>query len=350
VVGLGLGGNAAGTALVAALGTRVDRRVGLIITALMAGLGLVALSLARDTVELALAALFGMVNGMGRDRGPAQTLDQSLLTTAAQGSDHARLFTRYALVQDVTGGIGSLAAATPALFPGLPAVTVIRWTLAALGGLSVIPALLYLALPSDDLRARPDTRAGPPDPEVRRRVLRLASLFALDSLGGGFLAGSVLTFWFFKRFDVGGEILGPVFFAARGFNAASYLVAAWLANRIGLLRTMVFTHIPSSFLLLALPFVERPWLAILLFLARECLVQMDVPTRAAYVTTVTRPEERTFALGVTGLSRNLGWAAGPTLAGFTATAWGLGAPLFAGAGLKIVYDLALYRSFRATES
>jgi len=123
-------------------------------------------------------------------------------------------------------------------------------------------------------------------------------------------------------------------------------VAEALARRLGLIRTMVFTHLPSSALLLALPFVAAPWLAIALFLARESLVQMDVPARQSYVAAVSTPGERTFALGVTSLARNVGWATGPGLAGAAIATLGLSAPLWAGAGLKMVYDVALYASYR----
>jgi predicted MFS family arabinose efflux permease len=150
-------------------------------------------------------------------------------------------------------------------------------------------------------------------------------LFALDSLGGGLLAGSIVTYWFFRRFGLSGDVLGPVFFVARGLNAWSYLGAELLARRVGLLRGP---------------------LAIALFLAREALVQMDVPARQSYLAAVTEPGERTFALGITGLVRNVGWACGPPLAGWAMSAFGLGAPLVLGAGLKVVYDLALYASYR----
>lgn len=182
--------------------------------------------------------------------------------------------------------------------------------------------------------------------ETRRRVAGLTGLFTLDSLGGGFLAGSILTYWFFRRFGLTGESLGPLFFAGRVLNALSYGWAAALSRRIGLVRTMVFTHLPSSLVLLGLPLAPTAALAAALFLARESLVQMDVPTRQAYVAAITRPGERTPALGLTALARNVGWAVGPALAGLATAAFGLPAPLVAGAGLKVVYDVALFASFR----
>jgi predicted MFS family arabinose efflux permease len=181
----------------------------------------------------------------------------------------------------------------------------------------------------------------------KKIVFRLAGLFALDSLGGGFLTNTLLAYWFFRRFGVGEEWLGPLFFAAGLANAGSHLGAAWLAGRIGLVNTMVFTHIPANLLLLAVPWVPDFGWAAALFLARECLVRMDVPTRQSYTLALVGPAERTFASGVTNLTRNVSWAAAPSLAGhLMQSAATLSAPLFVGSGLKIVYDLILFAAFR----
>ena len=346
IVGLGLAGNAVGTTVVAFAGGRFSQRTGLITASILTAAGAAALALTETPVGLGVAAFLGMVNGMGKDRGPAQTLDQSLLADAGSAESRAALFTRYTFVQDALGGVGTLAAAVPDLLGSGSSLAAYRWTFAAIGVLSLAPAVLYSALP----RTRPGGGdLGPPPPireATRRKVAGLTALFALDSLGGGFLAGSILSYWFFQRFGFSGEVLGPLFFAARVLNALSYFAAQALARRLGLIRTMVFTHLPSSLLLLVLPWTGSPWIAMGAFLLREALVQMDVPTRQAYVAAVTAPGERTFALGVTGLARNVGWAVGPGLAGLAIGALGLGAPLVAGAALKIVYDVALYRSCR----
>jgi len=348
IVALGLAGNAAGTALVALRGDRLGRVRALVLVSALSAAGLAGLASATGPAVLGVAALLGMVNGMGRDRGPAQAMDQSLLADTVESGGHTAAFTRYTFAQDVMGGLGSLAAAVPAVLQahfGIAEVAGYRWTFLGAAALSLAPIALYARVRDPAVVPTPDT-APRLRPESRRRIRGLVALFALDSVGGGLLAGSILSYWFFRRYGLGGEALGPVFFAARALNAASYFAAAALARRLGLVRTMVFTHLPSSVVLLALPFVAAPWLAIALFLVRESLVQMDVPARQAYVTAVTVPGERTFALGVTSLARNLGWATGPALAGAAMTVLGLGAPLFAGAGLKIVYDVALYASYR----
>ena len=326
----------------AAYGDRLGRRRALVLASALSAGGLAVVAVATRPAVLAVAALLGMVNGMGRDRGPAQTIDQSLLAGLAA-------FTRYTFVQDVLGALGSLAAAIPAVLAirfGLAAAPAYRWTFCGAALLSLVPIGLYARVTERAAPAPRPVGGALLGPDSRRRVAGLVGLFALDSLGGGFLAGSILSYWFFRRYGLGGEALGPVFFAARGLNAVSYFAAEALARRFGLIRTMVFTHLPSSALLLAIPFVGAPWLAIALFLARESLVQMDVPARQSYVAAVTAPGERTFALGVTSLARNAGWATGPGVAGAAIATLGLSAPLWAGAGLKMVYDVALYVSYR----
>jgi len=349
VVALGLAGNAAGTALVATYGDGLGRRRALLLVSALSTVGLAVVAVAARPAVLGVAACLGMVNGMGRDRGPAQTVDQSVLAGLVEATARTVVFTRYTFVQDVSGALGSLAAAIPAVLAthfGLAAVPAYRWTFCGAALLSLAPIALYSRVTEPAPPALQPAGGPGLGPDSRRRVAGLAGLFALDSLGGGFLAGSILSYWFFRRYGLGGEALGPVFFTARVLNAVSYIAAEALARRFGLIRTMVFTHLPSSVLLLALPFVAAPWLAIALFLARESLVQMDVPARQSYVAAVTAPGERTFALGVTSLARNAGWATGPGFAGAAIATLGLSAPLWAGAGLKMVYDVALYVSYR----
>jgi len=183
-------------------------------------------------------------------------------------------------------------------------------------------------------------------PETKRVLWRLGSLFALDSLGGGFLTATLLSLFFFQRFGVNEALLGPLFFCARVLNALSHLAAAWLARRIGLVATMVFTHIPSSLLLLTVSFAPTFPIAATLFLLREGLVEMDVPTRQSYVMAVVRPEERTFASGVTQLVRTGAWAVAPAFAGVMMEGVSMATPLVAGAATKIAYDLLLWSAFR----
>jgi len=346
VLGLGLTGNACGTALLAARGDRMGTRPVLVAASLLSAAGLGVMAATGHPALLGGAALLGMVNSMGRDRGVAQAVDQTLLADWGGDAARTRLFTRYTIVQDLLGALGSLAAAAPAALIAALALTPLaadRWVLRAAGAVSLVAAALYLRVPTGRSRQQAPVSLAPAS---RRRLKGLAALFALDSLGGGLIAGSVLSYWFFRRFGLDGGALGPVFFAARMLNALSYVAAEHLARRIGLVRTMVFTHLPSSLLLLALPFMPTPGGAIALFLLREALVQMDVPARQSYVAAVTLPGERAYAFGVTGVVRNVGWAFGPPLAGLAIGTYGLGAPLVIGAGLKALYDLALFAGYR----
>jgi predicted MFS family arabinose efflux permease len=186
----------------------------------------------------------------------------------------------------------------------------------------------------------------PVDPRSKRVISRLALLFGLDSIGGGFLNSALISYWFFRQYGLSEADLALLFFAARVLNALSHVVAAWLARHIGLLNTMVWTHLPSSVFLIAAPAAPTAAMAGALFLAREALVEMDVPTRQSYVMAVVKPEERTFASGVTNVTRNVAWAVGPTFAGLVMQHVALAGPLVIGGTLKIAYDLLLYRAFR----
>lgn len=160
------------------------------------------------------------------------------------------------------------------------------------------------------------------------------------------MSDALLAYWFFLRFGVRESSLGPLFFVGHLLNSASYPVAAWLARRIGLLNTMVFTHIPSSLFLMAVPFAPTFGLAVLFFFARETLVEMDVPTRQSYVVGVVQPEERTFSSGITNLTRSVARSISPSFAGYLMQHLALSTPLFIGGAIKIVYDLSLYVAFR----
>jgi predicted MFS family arabinose efflux permease len=214
--------------------------------------------------------------------------------------------------------------------------------------LNLLSGAFYLLMsPQVELTHATTSRVVRPiSPQTKGIVMKLAGLFSLDSLGGGFLTDALVSYWFFRRFGIPEQSLGILFFAVHLLNAGSHLGAAWLAKRFGLLNTMVFTHLPSSVFLIAVPFMPSFKLAILLFLLREALADMDVPTRQSYVAAVVRSEERTFSSGITNLTRNVGWAVGSSLAGVFMQGIAFSAPLVAAGGLKIGYDVLLYCSFR----
>jgi MFS family permease len=348
IVSLGLAGAAAGTFLVTFLGDRLGHRRMLLAIALLSAAGGAALTLGAHPLILGGAALIGMVNGMGRDRGAALVVEQALLPATVDEGERTMTFARYNVLQDIGHALGGLAASLPAVLEqgGFAAGPVaMRWTVAAYAALSLAPAAAYLRLSAAGA-TQSAQRGIRVSPESRRILWRISSLFALDSLAGGFLTTALLSFFFYQRFGVGLETIGPLFFAARTANALSHLGAAWLARRIGLVNTMVFTHIPSSLLLVSVAYAPSFPVAAVLFLLREGLVEMDVPTRQSYVMAVVGPAERTVASGVTHLVRMGAWAVAPAFAGVMMQDVSLMLPLLIGAGMKIAYDLLLWRAFR----
>jgi hypothetical protein len=301
---------------------------------------------------MVVIAFVGMLNGMGSDRSPAFALEQATLPGLVPDVKRTWALAWYSVVLDASGAVGALAA-------GIPIVAQRRWGMdlgysyrllfIAYVGVSVFTALLYLLL-SLEVEVR---KAGLPlqtrsaiSPETRSTVRRLSALFSIDAFGGGFLTDALVSYWFFRRFGIAESQLALLFFTVHVLNALSHLGAAWLAKRIGLIKTMVFTHLPSSVFLIAAAFMPSPRWAILLFLLRESLVEMDVPTRQSYVAAVVKPEERTFAAGVTNLVRNGAWAAASAVAGVFMQQVAFAAPLLLGGGLKIIYDGLLWRAFR----
>lgn len=348
LISAGLAGNAAATLLVSFYADRLGRRRILFALGLLNVCGGIALvTLENMPGVLIFAAFFGMVNGLGRDRGPAYALEQALLPDLTTAQRRTLSIAWYSLLLDVGLALGSLLASFPFARSHYSTLGAFRGLWIIYVGLLLLSMFLYLLLSARVERAdAPRIFSQRVPPETRSRVYKLAALTGMDSFGGGFLTGALISYWFFRRFDLGLEWIGPLFFAARIANAVSHLVAAWLARRIGLLNTMVFTHIPSSLFLIAVPFAPSPEWAAALFLAREALVEMDVPTRQSYILAVVPPDARAFSSGITTFTRNVAYATAPALAGAAMSGLTLGAPLLAGGGVKIAYDLLLFFSFR----
>ncbi|HXE74944.1 MAG TPA: MFS transporter [Candidatus Xenobia bacterium] len=350
VVAVGLAGSAAATLLVALAAERLGRRTTLLLLAMLSVAGGVALVLASEFTAFLLAAFFGMLNGMGRDRGGAVALEQAMVPETVPAERRTWALAWYNLLLDAGGALGGLAGSLPYFLRqgyGLDVLESYRWTFGFYTVLMLAGAVFYFGLTERVETHAAAAAPAPVSPAAKRIVYRLAAIFTLDSIGGGFLTNTLLAYWFFKRFGVGEEWLGPLFFAAGLANAGGHLAAAWIAGHIGLVNTMVFTHIPASVLLIAVAFVPSFGWAAVLFLMRELLARMDVPTRQSYTLALVAPAERTFASGVTNLTRNISWAAAPPFAGWLMqSAATLSAPLFLGSGLKIVYDLLLFFSFR----
>jgi predicted MFS family arabinose efflux permease len=289
-----------------------------------------------------------MLNAMGRDRGAAATLEQAALPSTVPPERRTLAFAGYTALQDAGHAAGSLAAGLAGAlvsFAGLSTLAAMRAAMALHPALLVATLPLYLRLSP---AIEPASRSTPVrlSAASRRIVVRICALFAVDGLGGGFLVGSLLSYFFFERFGASASTVAALFFAARLANLASHFAAAWLATRIGLVNTMVFTHVPSSLLLVAVAFAGDFATAAVLFLAREALVEMDVPTRQSYVVAIVGPEERTVAAGAANVVRLASWAVAPLAAGWAMSHLSLAAPLVIGAAIKIAYDVLLYLAFR----
>jgi MFS family permease len=351
VVAVGLLGSALATIGVTTKADRAGRRRTLVALSLLGSIGALALAFTPAVPVLLAIAFVGMLNGTGTDRSAAFSLEQAIIPGLVSDASRTWGLAWYNVVLDAAGSLGALAAALPLLLQrwlALPLLVSYRMVFLGCAFLGAVGALLYHFASAAVEVAKSEAEALPRhiSPATKKVVTKLASLFSLDAFGGGFLTDALVAYWFFRRFGVAEESLGLLFFTVHLLNAVSHLGAAWLARRIGLVKTMVFTHLPSSLFLVAAAFAPSLKVAIVLFLCREALVEMDVPTRQSYVAAVLLPSERTFASGIANLSRNIFWAVGSSVAGFLMQNVAFSAPLVIGGGTKISYDLLLYRAFR----
>lgn len=352
VIAAGLAGMALGTLFVTFRADALGRRRTLIALSFLNALGAMPLIFHFGLAPLLTLAFLGMMNGMGSDRSPSFALEQAMIPGLVSDQRRTWALAWYSVVLDASGAVGALAAGLP-LFAqkiwGVDLGAEYRALFLGYAAIHLLSIVFYLFL-SHDVEvpkiSLPGQTAAGISSQTKATVTRLASLFALDSFGGGFLSDALVSYWFFRRFGITESRLALLFFAVHVLNALSHLGAAWLARRIGLIKTMVFTHLPSSVFLIAAAFMPSPRWAVVLFLLRESLVEMDVPTRQSYVAAVVRPQERTFAAGVTNLTRNTAWAVASSVAGFFMQQVAFSAPLLLGGGLKIIYDGLLWRAFR----
>lgn len=350
VISSGLAGAALAAVVATFLGDLVGRTRLLIALTLLSIGGTLAFAFAGTPWALAIAAFIGMVNGMGKDRGAALILEQATLPSTTTDEGRTRTIALYTMLQDLGHGAG---AALVGLTTLLERTTPLRDAephralLVGCAALSIVSLGLYAALKTS---APPATARPTLTPQSRGILVKVCALFALDGLGGGFLTAAMLSYFFFERFHASPALVAALFVGARVMNALSHLGAAWLAKRIGLVKTMVFTHLPSSLLLASVAFAPSLEVAAVLFLLREGLVEMDVPTRQSWVMAVVRPEERTLASGLTNLVRLASWAIAPAFAGLLMTGDSLYLPLVIGSAMKIAYDLLLWRAFNAVHA
>jgi MFS family permease len=317
----------------------------LVATMLMAGTGL-GFAFATEFWPLVLIALIGTLNPSSGDVSVFLPLEHAVLAQLAEDKRRTAIFARYSLVGSLAAALGSLAAGLPtwiadtanvSLTAAIQAMFVLYAVLAGLA------AVVYRALPKT-LGAGPQQRAAPLTTS-RKTVYTLAALFSLDAFAGGFVVQSMVALWLYQKFSLSLAAAGNLFFWTGVLTAGSYVVAARIASRFGLVNTMVFTHLPSSLCLVAIPFMPSLGYVIALLFIRSALSQMDVPTRSSYVMAIVPPAERPAAASITSVPRSLASAVSPFLAGYLLGVSSFGWPLLIAGIVKIAYDLLLLARF-----
>jgi MFS family permease len=339
-----LAGTAVLTLAVGLIAPRHDLR-----SLMLTGAGLmVATGLAFPNVEhlalIALVAFIGTINPSAGDLGVLVPLEHAMLARGAADRERTKVFARYSLIGALSTAVGSLASSLPDVLvsTGFTKLGALRLMFYAYALFGILSAALYRRLPHTRGKQQNNAPLGP----SRGTVYKLAALFSVDAFAGGFVVQSLLVLWLIERFDLSLSAAGLFFFWANTLSAFSYPVAAWIARRVGLVNTMVFTHIPSSVFLILAAFSPDLYLALALLSLRAALSQMDVPTRTSYVMAVVTPEERPAAASVTAVPRSLASAVSPAIAGVMLTTAFSGLPLVVCGALKIAYDIALLVSFR----
>jgi MFS family permease len=336
---------------------RLGRRRTLILGAILMVLAGVIFASTSSFVLLVIAATIGVISPSGNEIGPFLSVEQAALSHIVSDERRTDVFAWYNLVGSFSTALGALAGgliaeASPHI--GLTGAAAFRPVLLAYAGIGVALIVGFSFL-SSVIEATRDESVPPPKAvlglhESRRIVFKLSLLFALDAFGGGFVIQSIIAYWFHIRFQLDPAMIGTIFLFANLLAGVSALAAGWLARRIGLINTMIFTHLPSNVLLILVPLMPDVYWAIGLLLLRFSISQMDVPTRQAYTMAVVRPDERSAAAGVTAVARSVGASISPMLATVLVGSIGLmSLPFFLAGGLKIVYDLLLYRAFANNE-
>lgn len=335
---------------------RLGRRRMLVLGAVLMLLAGGVFAFTRNLILLALAAIIGVISPGGNEIGPFLSIEQAALTKIVPNDQRTRVFAWYSLVGSFATATGALAGGTLAQAlqqlgtSPLDSYRFIVIGYAMLGGLLIA----FFSRLSSSVEVQTGTRSAAAANLLglhrsRGIVLKLSSFFALDAFAGGLIVQSLIAYWFYVKFGVEPALLGSIFFGANIFAGLSALLAARIAARVGLINTMVFTHIPSNLLLMLVPLMPNLPLAIGVLLARFSISQMDVPTRQSYTMAVVEPDERSAAAGVTTIARSIGAAISPSLTGAMLNASLLSLPFFLSGGLKIVYDLALYFTFRGVK-
>jgi MFS family permease len=337
---------------------RIGRRRMLVIGAALMVFAGILFALTHNFLLLLIAATIGVISPSGYEVGPFLSIEQAALSQIIPNERRTQVFAWYNLVGSFATALGSLAGGSTVqafVNSGMGSLASYRAVVIGYAGFGVFLGLLFTRLSSGiEVQSRSGASGSPQQIKrlfglhrSRRVVLKLSALFSIDAFAGGFVLQSILAYWFHIRYNVEPALLGTIFFGANVLAGISALAAARVASKIGLIRTMVFTHIPSNILLILVPLMPNLALAITLLMMRFSISQMDVPTRQSYTMSVVDPDERSAAAGITGIARTTGASLAPIFTGpMLAHAAFLNLPFFLSGGLKIVYDLLLYREFR----
>jgi MFS family permease len=354
VLTMALVGDAVLSLLITTSADRIGRKRMLIASAVLMAAGGVAFASTSHAPWLVLIATLGVFSPSGSEVGPFLSIEQASLAHLVGAQRRTRVFARYVLVGSFATATGALAGGTIAEALQRTGMSVrdsyrvLLWAYTVCGGVLLV---IFARLTSRiEVQVSSDVRRVFGLHRSRRAVVKLASLFALDAFAGGFIVQSLLALWFHMRFDMDIGALGGLFFAANMLAGISALFAARIAARIGLINTMVVTHLPSNVLLCLVPLMPNAALAVTILLLRSSISQMDVPTRQSYTIAIVDPDERSAAAGVTGIARSVGASLSPALSGSLMAAAPLAAlPFFIAGGLKIAYDLLVFRGFRSVK-
>ena len=342
-----LAGGALMTIVITSVADSFGRKTLLILGAvLMATAGWV-FAISSDPLLLALAAIFGTISPSGKDVGPFLSIEQAILPETTQDQHRTTIFSAYNLIGSLSGAVGALAVGLPSLF-SISQITGYRFLVWGYVICAVVMMVVF-GLLSPAIERKPKTVSQKRAISVQRSrkvVAKLAGLFAVDAFAGGFIVQSIVAYWFYLRYETDLNTLGGIFFGTNLLAALSFLAAPAIARRLGLLNTMVFTHLPSNILILLVPLMPNLELAVVMLLVRNLLSQLDVPTRQSYAMAVVDPDERAASAGILSVARNAGAAIAPLFTGPILTVPSLGLPFLLAGGLKIIYDLWIFAVFR----
>jgi MFS family permease len=342
-----LAGGAVMTGLITAIADSFGRKNLLIVGAVLMALAGWIFAVSASPVVLTVAAIFGTISPSGKDVGPFLSIEQAILPQTTSDQNRTTVFSAYNLVGSFASAGGALAVGLPQRFSST-AVSGYRFLVGCYIACALVMMVVFFFL-SRSIEAKRKVAARVRNIGVQRSrgmVAKLTTLFALDAFAGGFIVQSIVAYWFYLRYGTDLNVLSGIFFGVNALSALSFLAAPAIARRIGLLNTMVFTHLPSNVLILLVPLMPNLELTVVMLLARNLLSQLDVPTRQSYTMAIVEPDERAAAAGLLSVSRNTGAALAPLFTGAILANPVYGWPFLLAGGLKVIYDLLIFALFR----